>query len=190
MAGFGDQGRIPGQIINPPAGSVRFVCQLKRSAACDRRRKAKCPAVSLVNQLAEGAFHGNKIPQLCRIGDVCSCQSYGAAVCGSQRLAAVQCGNVESIFRTGQFPAVNGFVSVIPPQHYAAVLLQMIFCAVFAIVEDFERVCFIIVAALSGIRGNKHIVVIVRNRGRIPGGIQKILRENLVKESIGFRIIF
>ena len=190
MAGFWNQGRIPGQIINPPAGRVRFVCQLKGSAACDRRGKSQSLAGSLVNQFSDTAFNRNEIPELIRIADIRGCQGHCTSVCGSQSLASVYSSNMEAVFRAGQLPAVNGFISVIPPQHYAVVLLQMILCAVFVVIENLESICFIVVGVSSGFRGNKHIIIVVRNSGRIPGIAQIVLRQNPAEESIGFRVIF
>ena len=65
----------------------------------------------------------------------------------------------------------------------------MVFCAVFTIVENFKGVGFIVVGTVSGFRGNKYIIIIIRNSGRIPRIVQKIFRENLIKESIGLGII-
>ena len=65
----------------------------------------------------------------------------------------------------------------------------MVFCAVFTIVENFKGVGFIVVGAVSGLRGDKYVVIIIRDSGRILGVVQKVFRENLIKESIGLRII-
>ena len=115
MAGFGDQGCILCKIIDPPGWRVLFVYQLKRSAACNGIRKSERLAGSSLNQSAGSAFNRYEGPQLFRIGDIRICQSYCAAVYRRQSLSAVQGSNMEAFFCKCQFPAVNGFIAVIPP---------------------------------------------------------------------------